>query len=289
MANLTTRGKFKRYAGIPAGSTGDDALIDALITAGTKRIEHLCARIFKADDYHHWLDRNDTILKVRNFPIIRIDRVMTGECGGIDLEYTGTDILAQVTVFGDETFQTVGIRLQSTSAAGTSINTEKTFAAFPTLSAMAAELNTVADWTVSQIGLDWPSADLHPLSNLDALARKVQLTRPGQHFQYSPNYRTGILEIEHLGDRTFFMEQNPYDRPLRRHQRILVVYRGGLDTIPADVEQMSHEYINVMLAGAANTGQVKSENLGDYSYSLANATEINDTQMQILRPYMEIR
>lgn len=289
MANLTTRSKFKRYAGIPETSTGDDALIDALITAGTKRIEHLCARIFKADDYHQWLDRTDTILKVRNHPIIRIDRVMTGECGGIDLKYDGTDILATVTVFADDTFETVGIRLQSLSTTGTTINTERTFAAFPTLSTMAAELNTIADWTVSQIGLDWPSADLHPLSNLDALASNVQLTRPDQHFQYSPNYRNGILEIEHLGDRTFNMELNPYDRPLRRHQRILIVYRGGFDTIPADVEQMAHEYIKPLFDQAKKDQTVQSENLGDYSYARADATKFTETQMQTLRPYMEVR
>lgn len=287
MANLTDRNSFKRYAGIKG--TSNDALIDALIDAGTKRIERLAGRKFCATDYREWQDGPDAELRMRNWPTIRVDRVMTGECPALKLKYTGSDILATVTVFQDAEHETTGIRLSTLSAAGTSTNTEKLFANFLTVSLMVAELNSIADWTVSQPGNDWTILDLHPLSNLDALGMDVHLTRPDQLCQYRVNSRAGLIELEHLRDATIHMGMNPYARPHRNHRAILIVYRAGFDTIPTDVEQMANEFVQFMFAGRQNTGQVTQETIGEWSYTLANNAELTETQMNILRPYMELR
>jgi len=288
LASLTTRAKLKRYLGINELISADDSLLDSLIIAGTKRIERLAHRIFCANDRREWHDGDDAHIKVKNWPLIRVNRVMIGSGEALRLEYTGSDIQAHVSVFSDADHETTGIRLSTLSATGTAINTERTFANFLTLSLMATELNSVADWTVTQRGDDWSVKDLHPLSGLDAKATAVNLTRPDFSCPFETNYRTGIIEIPHLRDATIHMHLNAYDRPQTRFQMTLVDYRGGYDAIPADIEQVAHEFIRDMFANTDQPSGVQSENLGDYAYSLADQTQFNTRQLEIIRSYVEL-
>lgn len=297
MADLTDLNTFKRYAGIGVAVTKHDSLLCALITAATARIERIAGRIFGSADYREWHDgpgssigvSSSSIMIARNHPLIRVNRVMTGEAAALDLQYTGSDILANVAVYADAVQATTGIRLHTISASGTATNTERTFSDSPTLSTMATQLNTTTDWTVTAQGDDWPTLDLHPLTGLDAKTGIVGLTRPDTICRYRQDYTAGTVELLGLVDQTIHMATNPTDRPLRRHRYIMLDYRGGYDAIPADIEQMANEFINVMFAGRRNTGHVKSENIGEYSYTLADATQITETQMAILRTYMELR
>ena len=67
---------------------------------------------------------------------------------------------------------------------------------------------------------------------------------------------------------------------------VLVEYRAGYQTIPEDVELVTHE----LVAEAFNLGKrdttAKTEWLGDYSFALVDAVAVRDAQLARLRPYM---
>ena len=64
-------------------------------------------------------------------------------------------------------------------------------------------------------------------------------------------------------------------------QNILVEYRAGSETIPADVEQVCIELVCLMHKQAERNG-IKSEKLGDYSYEMAEGDAMRNLLNQRL-------
>jgi len=290
VTNLTNRSKLKRFIGLSESVTQYDSLLDALISAGTARIEHLTGRNFGASDYRQWHSVSADMLVLRHRPVIRVTRIATGKANALQLKYGGGDIRAQVAVYADANQNTTGVRLHTLDASGTATNSERTFTDYPTLSTLASELNSIADWTVTQAGDDAPAADLHPTTGLNALNNTVNLTRPDQDTcTWQVDYLTGMIDLDNLENSTISMQSRATDRPQRVFGNVLVEYRAGFDTIPADIEQLAHEFIKTMFDQASQNMNLKSESLGDYSYTLAKAIELTGRQLSMLQPYTEIR
>jgi hypothetical protein len=57
---------------------------------------------------------------------------------------------------------------------------------------------------------------------------------------------------------------------------VLVAYNGGLSTVPYDIEQVCLEVAAQMYRDRKRDRGVQSESLGDYSYSLGQATAALD-------------
>jgi hypothetical protein len=288
MASLTTRPKAKLYLGIPDSDSSDDALLDSLIIATTKRIEKLAGRIFCAGDYREWHNSNELPLRLKHHPLIRVNRVSWGCANGIEAEYTGTDIRANLSIYTGATQQPAGVRMSSMTAAGVTSSDLVTFATNPTLSSLATAMTAITDWTVTQVGSDAPSLDLHVQAGLDAKGKKVSLTWPDSDCPFHVDSEAGLIELPHLIDSQVNMGIPPEARPLRGFQMILADYRGGYDVIPADVEQVAHEFLRDLKASPGIVGGIQSENFGDYSYSLASQMDLTVSQLAIVRQYAEV-
>jgi hypothetical protein len=74
----------------------------------------------------------------------------------------------------------------------------------------------------------------------------------------------------------------------RGSQNVTVTYTGGYATIPADLKVACIALIQHMANGAKYTGIFKSEELGDYAYTLADAAllELPPLTLQLLSPYV---
>jgi hypothetical protein len=284
--NLTTLASLKRLPGIPA--SGHDDLLTELINAVSDRIKRICGRDLVATDYREWIDGDrEQSVTIKNWPIIRVDRIAYGRDNGIELQYTGSDIRAMVVVYES------GVRLQSIAADGTTSTTSLTFATYPTMSTMATAINAVSDWSAS-VKTDAPSADMHPLAGMDAKTRAVYLTFPDvDDYPADVNYDAGIIEFRKMLDRyddTWESPQpriEPTPRVPRGFRNLLVQYRGGYETIPDDIARAANELI--VSAFALKPGNIQTESIDNYSYTLANQAEITDHVMSLLRPYMELR
>jgi len=70
------------------------------------------------------------------------------------------------------------------------------------------------------------------------------------------------------------------------HQYIMCDYRAGYETVPADVEYVANQLVQMAYQAGLHDQALQSENLGDYSYNLADQQAFSDKQMNILRFYM---
>ena len=138
--NLTTRYLFKLSAGITG--TGDDDLIDYLITWVSEAIAHRCGgRTFEDTTYKTWVDGTGTnALTLPNWPINNVYAVSMSTKDVGEITFTGG------------TFATVELRdgnmeLMSVDTAGAETNTEIALATYPIMSDLATQVATVSGWT----------------------------------------------------------------------------------------------------------------------------------------------
>ena len=64
-----------------------------------------------------------------------------------------------------------------------------------------------------------------------------------------------------------------------------VVYVGGYSTIPADLHQAVCQLTDILYVGRGRDPSLKSESLGQYSWTAADAAQINQIKMDLIRPY----
>jgi hypothetical protein len=80
-----------------------------------------------------------------------------------------------------------------------------------------------------------------------------------------------------------------YGRSFDRARSVLVDYRGGYETIPADVEQATLMVVGKFFRDRTRDASVQSESLGGYSYSLRSGDETAKEIESLLGPYKRIR
>ena len=72
-------------------------------------------------------------------------------------------------------------------------------------------------------------------------------------------------------------------------QNIMVDYTGGYERVPDDVEQVANEMVQMLFNMGKRDPMLQSENLGDYSYSLAANMDLSKNQLAVLAPYKRVR
>jgi hypothetical protein len=80
-----------------------------------------------------------------------------------------------------------------------------------------------------------------------------------------------------------------YGQTMRSYRSVLVDYRGGYETIPADVEQATLMVVGKFFRDRTRDASVSSESLGGYSYSLRAGDEVAKEIESLLGPYKRIR
>lgn len=278
---LTSLAQVKRSLRIETSTEHDDRLTE-LINGVSDRIRRICNRNFVAADYREfWSGSNERTIVVKNRPIIDCFRVAYGIADGLEIQFSGTAIRATVQV------NDTGIRLYSQVAAGTETETEVSFANYPTISTAVTQINTVSGWTATTTN-DWSSYELHPLAGRDAMTAPIRLTYPDSDDDtYAVNYDSGMIQFGHsLGSDGFDTDRGGFiDVPAGR-RNLMVYYKGGYATIPADLASLASEAAARAFQMGAHDRTVQSEGLGDHSVSLGGATEeiqFNEAQRESLR------
>lgn len=275
---LTTLASAKRYLNISASTY--DTILTEMINAVSNMIETVAGRKFLARNYKEFYSGNSNArLRLTNAPVIYVNRLAVGSINALTARYSGSAIRATAQVYDSGTnVQTRGIRLQSLSAAGTTTSTLIDFATYPTASTVATAISAVSGWTATLLA-DCAADELHPLAGVNAKSQAVFFTYPDQDIDSNfINRETGLIgyATNQLGRVWGDNELN--QRFERGWQNILVDYRGGFETIPDDLAMLTNELVATMWRGSTRDGNLKSENLGDYSYTLADVPALSEAQ-----------
>ncbi len=285
---LTTLDNQKRYQRIE--DSEDDTLITQLINAVSKEIERVCGIEFVARDRRERLNGvGQRRLSLKQFPVIGLHRMSWGNGQAMSVTYAGSAIRAEVGVTDS------GVRISSTSTAGSITTNSLLFTDYPSLSVLAVAINLVSGWTAT-VQNNTASADLNPLGGQDAKSKTVYLTYPDRaDINYTVDYSAGLIELAGSNGWGGGNVRPMYGRPTGYegqsvmpcgHQYILVQYRAGYETVPADVELQC----NRMVTDAYNEGftarNVTMASIGPYTWK-ASADQVADIKTS-LSHYIDI-
>jgi hypothetical protein len=279
--SLTTLADVKTYMGITG--TEQDALLAALVSAASAKIEAYCDRTFAATNYREWFNYDgERTHGLRHRPIISVNRIATGNATGLHVSNTANAMRAWVSVTSDS------IRLNLIDGDGVSVGTTLPFATHQSMAAMVTAINAVSGWS-AVLGRNAPSADLIA-GAYDATERGVQLVFASEPLGgYTVDNQSAVIG---LSPESFVWELPGFaigERPLRGFRAILVEYRAGYETIPSDLAQIAIEFVKAMYDESQASAVLQSESLGDYTYSLAAKMNLDAGLRMRLAAWSRIR
>lgn len=263
--NLTTLDKVKQFYGIK--TTCNDALITVLIAQASAAIENYLGRNLELAFYtekHEGNGRNQLLLK--NWPVKRIYNVGSGYSNAIEVTYTGTST-GRIEVNNDGVVLIAGLT-----------DTELTFAANATIGDMATAINGEADWTGTADSAESgkPSRFLLPVNAADIDTNGEWLSVPTSETHVT-------LETERMIHKLY---------PFACGRNYSVVYKAGYETdlsdLPADLCMVANQVVGDILQSAENSGNYKSETIGDYKYEIADVESAVSTYSQQLSTYKSL-
>jgi len=261
---------------LPNATSADDATINTFITAASRAIERYCRRDFVSTSYDELYNgTGDRRLVLRQYPLISIQSVRYRPVTVLKVINTDTALnqQARVTVTG------TGLTLFRMASGVPSTDTSVTFAANPTMTALANAIFALGSgWSAQVIGdyASWPSADLRtPQGALTAWGQNAELK---MH-----TYELAGYQIDER--RGWLLRAIPYTDPELLHPEDLiwpvgignfrVQYTSGYVTIPEDVQEACAELVATWFQQRGRDLSLAGENVaGTYSYcnSLAPPT-----------------
>lgn len=297
---LTTLGDLKTYMNISA--TTYDSALTLMINAMSDRIERLAGHKFKARNYRHRVNgRNSNILPLPEYPIISVNRLAYGTGDALRVSYSGSAIRATISVTDSL------CRLYTISSTGTATTSDfdLTSTSYDTVSELATAIAGVSGYSATVIQ-NIPSQDLNFLPGVSlkdgSRTCVATLTYPDRSdVQYSLDTETGVVMLQtaplnqYIFDgyhgKTIHSFVTDYGRNGfmdRGHKRFLVEYRAGYETIPDDLAQVCRELVSEAFNLGRKDPSVKSESLGDYSYTLADTVQITEGQKQRIAQWSKL-
>lgn len=276
--DLTTVPNVKTYMGITAATW--DALLLELVSASTDLIQSYCNRRFASQNYTGEIyDGPDSSrLLLRQFPVTAVGRVTYGRLDVVGVRNTtvnATRANASVT--------STGVVLTVTAIPVIAPDTVD-WATYTTLTAVVAQINALGNgWEAtlqSSATGSYVSTDLLPAGGRACLNGFAHLDMPEPQAleDYIVHWDEGMLEL--------------YGSWGESSQNIFVDYTAGYVTIPDDIEIAAKDLVRIMFNRRTVDGSLKSEKLGDYSYTLADMADggdMPDYVMATLRRYRNRR
>lgn len=266
---LTTAAEIR--AAIPNGDTLEAGVVTGLLNAADAAVKTYCQRTFEAGNFRERLmmPENGTDLFLAEWPVTMVNQCSVAGTEAIDIWNT-TAVRARVTV------TPTAVVLRS-FVSGSWIESELTFASYPTLSQMKTAIEAVSGWdaelNTAVVGTE-PSDELAELIGpADASESKhITLYLMDDDLDITTDRDAGIITIKSFG--TWSTE------------KILVDYDGGYSTIPADLSRGTALVAAELYAGSQNTLGIKKEKLGDYEYEAFESTGvIGPEARRLLQPY----
>ncbi len=270
---LTTLEGVKRHMRIT--TSGEDTLLTELINQVSLKIERICGCRFKARDYQRWLNtRGEVRLVLPDAPVQHVTRISYGSIQTMTARYSGSGIRANISVYvNPESAAAGGVRVVSYSTSGVRTANNFTFSDYPTTGLMTAAIDALSGWAASATRAT-TSFDLRPSGSTNALSVEAVLNGTvWDTDEYRADLPRGIVSFDRRAG-GWGCQSAEFDFA---HQDMLIEYRAGYETIPADVDLVARELVKESyFAGRQNSG-VKATKLGPYSI------EFNDNQEKMVR------
>jgi hypothetical protein len=218
------------------GSSADDTAINTLITACSKQIEKYCRRTFASTAYDElYSGTGRRMLILHNFPIVSVQSVRFRPASV--LKVRNTNVAVQKARVSVTSSNVVLIEI----ASGVTTTTNRAIASYPTLGALAGQINSMTGWEAQvPAGYEnWPTTDLYPPIQgaqnaagvfCDLRMHAEELTG----FQIDPA-RGYLMRSIVSTDPDFVLPYDPiWPRGLLNFR---VQYTAGYATIPEDVQE----------------------------------------------------
>jgi hypothetical protein len=262
--NLTTKRKVKTFIGIKQDDQSQDGLLDLIIAGVSRQVAAVCDRVFEQTTYKQWVDGTGSrSLRLPNAPVDRLYGVATHTITVGTIEYSGSAVLASVDL------QPPRLTLVSAATDGTDSTDDITLTGL-TMDELAVLVAAVSDWalTVSANRGSYPATQLQPISAGDAKSTS------DIDFEHPDEYEEARIMAESDGMIELVRSCFP-----RGRSNVFVWYRAGYElpsetgglldngTVPQGLELVVNQIVADVLDGADTDGALKSEKLGDYSYT----------------------
>ncbi len=270
-------------------NSAQDTTLERLIDAATARIETWCGRQFPARDRVEFHDGASRTLKLRHYPVNTCTYLGYGRESAIVIASTvTTDVAATVSVSSaDQPVSTRAVVLTRTDSAGTVTTVTELLATYPTISALAAQINAETGWSASAV-VDGPSKFLHRMGPVDARQASVTPTQPSQRSSaFRIDLNTGVIVMP--GGYRDSEWNDEFDDVDDHFQTVIVNYNAGYATVPDDVAQACTEIVAAAYRARFKDANVNSESIGDYSYTSAVREAQGDLLDSLLASWREIR
>jgi hypothetical protein len=245
---------------LPASVNTDEPLIAALITACSRAIQKYCRRDFGSQAYDELYNgTGDRRLLLRQYPIQSVQSVRYRPVTVFKVTNTNpANVQARVSALA------TGLQLVTVNAgARTTVTAGLTYAANPTLAALAAAVNAVGSgWSAQVVGDStnygsWPSADLYwPPAFGDGTAGQGALScvvGSGAGSFAELKMHTYELQGFQWDSRGWLLRAIPYTDPELLHPEDLIFpvginnfrvqYTAGYSTVPEAVQEACAEWV----------------------------------------------
>jgi hypothetical protein len=256
----------KSFLGVTGSSF--DAILERCIDRASAWVDRHCGRTFRAGRYYEFRDGGSDRFTLKNPPVQAVYYCSVTRETVLSVSSTDpTDIVASVSVANGE------LQLTRRISNGTETRTALSLDTYDSVSELATAVSAVSGFAGSTVK-NAPSRYLARLAGRDVRQGASLLDGFTDFYaDYGLDEDAGIL----------------YGRTFDRARSIMVDYRGGYETIPADVEQATLMICGKFFRDRTRDASVQSESLGGYSYSLRSGDETAKEIESLLGPYKRIR
>jgi len=281
---LTTLVNLKSYLSVT--SSADDTLMEQCIDRATARMERYMGRNIMNRAYTQWYSGSGArSVRLREYPVNSVQGVYTGATVALTVSSTvTTDIRATVSI-NAEAIGTgaAGMSLSRQTLTGALTATTLAFSTYDDVTRLAVAINLLTGFSAT-VGLNMQTAQMHPIVG-DCLSSAVVLTGADVGVEYRYDSLEGIL---HVQSEPYWSGSHTHYADARRPS-LVVMYTAGYATVPDDIEEACLEVSKYLFQTRKTNANLNSESLGDYSYTLADATKLSSMMADLLGYMREIR
>lgn len=240
--------------------------VSMAVDAANRIVKEYCGRDFVQAEYHEWRSGNGGNLWVDNPPIASLIRVTNAVSAAVDITNTSNDAHAfsvSVTAGGEINLNVIG----STNASASTL----TLSTYASMSALETAIEALGKgWAVAVIN-DGIPASIRPGAEMTTDGTRVMRL-------FGPS---GVTDAEAEGGKLLGFWP-------RGTRNIYINYIGGYDPVPADVKMAALSIAKDILTDTERDGTIAKERIGDYSYEIAQATDVTRSRIERLAPYVRI-
>lgn len=258
---------------IPAAEPDADHILTPLVEAASAAIERYCNRSFASAAYDEYYDGDggDTLM-LEHFPVTEVTRVSATPETVLRITNTDTATNSRADVRVTDT----GLVLTRV-ASGSSTSNTLLFATYPTIVSLAAAVDSLGggwDATAGTGWGPWASADLIACGGRPCLDEEAGCELMSEEVACSlvegESGRVRLASFPGTGSRN-----------------IRVEYTAGFATVPDDVQLACATMVGNAYHALERDGGLRSERLGDYSFTAESDAIFTAQAKRLLAPYRD--